>query len=105
MTRLLMRLGLEALLNRALEEERTDFVGRERFERTNSPAEEPPHQRYCNGYKPGHVDTTKGRRPSASSGAPECQALPAPDVDRGPRPQCGAGAARGRALRTGIVDP
>jgi putative transposase len=60
-TRLLMRLGLEARLNRVLEEERTDFVGRERFERTNSPAEEPPHQGCRNGYKPGHVDTTKGR--------------------------------------------
>jgi len=60
-TSLLMRLGLEALLNRALEEERTDFVGRERYERTGSPAAEPPQQGYRNGYKPGHVDTAEGR--------------------------------------------
>jgi transposase-like protein len=56
-----MRLGLEALLNRALEEERTDFVGRERYERTGSGAAEPPEQGYRNGYKPGHVDTAEGR--------------------------------------------
>ena len=37
-TSVLMRLGLEALFNRALEEERTDFLGRERYERT--PAEQ-----------------------------------------------------------------
>jgi putative transposase len=60
-TSLLMRLGLQALLDRALEEERTDFVGRERYERTGSPAEEPPAQGYRNGYKPGHVDTAEGR--------------------------------------------
>jgi transposase-like protein len=60
-TRLLMRLGLEGLLNRALEDERTDFVGCERYVRTNSPAEEPPHQGCRNDYKSGPVDTTKGR--------------------------------------------
>jgi putative transposase len=60
-TSLLMRLGLEALLNRALEEERTDFVGRERYERSGSPAQEPPRQGYRNGYKPGHIDTAEGR--------------------------------------------
>lgn len=61
MTSVLMRLGLEALLNRALEEERTDFVGRERYERSGTPAVEPPAQGYRNGYKPGHVDTAEGR--------------------------------------------
>ena len=60
-TSLLMRLGLQALLDRALEEERTDFVGRERYARTGAPAEEPPAQGYRNGYKPGHVDTAEGR--------------------------------------------
>jgi putative transposase len=60
-TSLLMRLGLQALLDRALEEERTDFVGRERYERTGSGAAEPPQQGYRNGYKPGHVDTAEGR--------------------------------------------
>jgi putative transposase len=60
-TSLLMRLGLQALLDRALEEERTDFVGRERYARTGAPAEEPPAHGYRNGYKPGHVDTAEGR--------------------------------------------
>jgi putative transposase len=60
-TSLLMRLGLQALLDRALEEERTDFVGRERYARTGAPSTEPPGQGYRNGYKPGHVDTAEGR--------------------------------------------
>jgi putative transposase len=60
-TSVLMRLGLEALLNRALEEERTDFLGRERYER----AEQPERVGYRNGYKPGHVDTAEGRVPLA----------------------------------------
>lgn len=61
-TSVLMRLGLEALLNRALEEERTDFLGRERYERT---AEASERSGYRNGYKPGHVDTAEGRVPLA----------------------------------------
>jgi transposase-like protein len=57
-----MRLGLEALLNRALEEERTDFLGRERYERMpDEPAEARERTGYRNGYKPGHVDTAEGR--------------------------------------------
>ena len=60
-TSLLMRLGLEALLNRALEEERTDFLGRGRYERTGLPAEAAERTGYRNGYKPGHVDTAEGR--------------------------------------------
>jgi putative transposase len=63
-TSVLMRLGLEALLNRALEEERTDFLGRERYERTQTlPTDE--RSGYRNGYKPGHVDTAEGRVPLA----------------------------------------
>jgi transposase-like protein len=62
-TSVLMRLGLEALLNRALEEERTDFLGRERYER--APAEQSERSGYRNGYKPGHVDTAEGRVPLA----------------------------------------
>lgn len=68
-TSVLMRLGLEALLNRALEEERTDFLGRERYERTGrseTPAEHADERSgYRNGYKPGHVDTAEGRVPLA----------------------------------------
>src|SRR5579859_5264661 len=64
-TSVLMRLGLEALLNRALEEERTDFLGRERYER--APTDQPATERvgYRNGYKPAHVDTAEGRVPLA----------------------------------------
>lgn len=68
-TSVLMRLGLEALLNRALEEERTDFLGRERYERTGrdgSGGEPAERSGYRNGYKPGHhVDTAEGRVPLA----------------------------------------
>ncbi len=53
----LMRLGLEALVNRVLEEERTDFLGRERYERV---AEE-EKRGHRNGYKPGHIHTAEGR--------------------------------------------
>src|SRR5579859_3013764 len=65
LTSVLMRLGLEALLNRALEEERTDFLGRERYER--APTDQPATERvgYRNGYKPAHVDTAEGRVPLA----------------------------------------
>ena len=64
---MLMRLGLEALLNRALEEERTDFLGRERYERTGrTPRAQAEEQSgYRNGSKPGHVDTAEGRVPLA----------------------------------------
>ncbi|MCL6530076.1 MAG: transposase [Meiothermus ruber] len=53
----LMRLGLEALVNRVLEEERTDFLGRERYERV---AEE-EKRGHRNGYKPGYIHTAEGR--------------------------------------------
>jgi putative transposase len=74
-TSVLMRLGLEALLNRALEEERTDFLGRERYERTDQRTDQPERGGYRNGYKPGHVQTAEGRVPVAlppvrESGAP-----------------------------------
>jgi transposase-like protein len=60
-TSLLMRLGLQALLDRALEEERTDFVSREPYERLKSAADQAVQSGYRNGYKPGHVDTAEGR--------------------------------------------
>lgn len=71
-TSVLMRLGLETLLNRALEEERTDFLGRERYERSAETAE---RSGYRNGYKPGHVDTAEGRVPLA---VPQVRATDAP---------------------------
>lgn len=69
---MLMRLGLEALLNQALEEERTDFLGRERYARSPETTE---HSGYRNGYKPGHVDTAEGRVPLA---VPQVRATDAP---------------------------
>jgi hypothetical protein len=60
-TSLLMRLGLQALLERALEEVWTHFVGRERYARAGAPAEELPAQGNRNGSKPEHVDTAEGR--------------------------------------------
>jgi transposase-like protein len=68
LTSVLMRLGLQALLNRALEEERTDYLGRERDERTHAePGQADGQERtgYRNGSKPAHVDTAEGRVPLA----------------------------------------
>jgi len=52
-----MRLGLQAPVNRVLEAERTDFLGRERYER----AAEKEQRGYRNGDKPGHLHTAEGR--------------------------------------------
>ncbi|MGH7511203.1 MAG: IS256 family transposase [Gemmatimonadales bacterium] len=62
-TSALVRLGLEALVNRILEEERTDFLGRERYERVErvDPGADQPPTGYRNGYKPARVDVAEGR--------------------------------------------
>jgi len=54
----LMRLGLQALVNRVLEEERTDFLGRERYERAAGEAK----RGYRNGYKPCRIQTAEGKK-------------------------------------------
>lgn len=59
-TSALVRLGLEALVNRIVEEERTDFLGRERCERA-APRLDQPVPGYRNGYKPARIDTSEGR--------------------------------------------
>jgi putative transposase len=59
-TSALVRLGLEALVNRILEEERTDFLGRERYERSD-PHPDQAVPGYRNGYKPARIDTSEGR--------------------------------------------
>lgn len=58
-TSTLIRLGLEALVNRVLEEERTDFLGRARYERAAGVSG------YRNGYKPGRLKTAEGAVPMA----------------------------------------
>lgn len=74
-TSVLMRLGLEALLNRALEEERTDYLGRERYERRPTGNEAGERAGYRNGYKPGQVQTAEGQVPLA---IPQVRASDAP---------------------------
>jgi putative transposase len=69
-TSVLMRLGLEALLNRVLEEERTDFLGRERYARRA-----PEASGYRNGYKPGRLQTAEG---SVSVAVPQVRDSAAP---------------------------
>jgi hypothetical protein len=105
-TSLLMRLGLQALLDRALEEERTDFVGRERYASTAAPAEEPPAQGYRNGYKPGACGhRRRSRRGGDSVGPPERGIFPAADASCRAGAQCGAGAASGRTVCSRAIDP
>lgn len=73
MTSVVMRLGLEALLNRALEGERTDFLGRERYGRMPSPTEQPGRTGYRNGYKPSHVQTAESRAGATRRAAGPCE--------------------------------
>lgn len=50
----LVQLATARLVQEALEQEQTDFVGRERYERTAGRGQR-------NGYVPGHVETAEGR--------------------------------------------
>ena len=54
---LILRLGTERLLQEMLEQEVTDYLGRERYQRRD-PAES--HRGYRNGYEPGRMRTTEG---------------------------------------------
>jgi putative transposase len=56
-TTYLFRLGAERLIQEMLEQEVTDYLGREHYQRRN-PGQE--HRGYRNGYEPGHVDTAEG---------------------------------------------
>jgi transposase-like protein len=56
----LLRLGAQRLAQELLEEEATDFLGRDRYVRHHG-AE--PHSGYRNGYEPGRVRTAEGEIP------------------------------------------
>src|SRR5579884_3336447 len=56
----LLRLGAQRLAQELLEEEATDFLGRDRYVRHRG-AE--PHRGYRNGYEPGRVRTAEGEIP------------------------------------------
>jgi len=53
----LFRLGAERLIQEILEQEVTDYLGREHYQR-REPGQE--HRGYRNGYEPGHIDTAEG---------------------------------------------
>lgn len=49
-----IRLAVQGMVQQALEQEVTDYLGRERYER------QPETQGYRNGYKPGHIRSAEG---------------------------------------------
>jgi putative transposase len=49
-----IRLAVQGMVQEALEQEVTDYLGRERYER------QPEVQGYRNGYKPGHIRSAEG---------------------------------------------
>ncbi len=59
-TSTLLRLGAQRLAQELLEEEVTDFLGRERYVRHRGIQ---PHRGYRNGYEPGRVRTAEGEIP------------------------------------------
>lgn len=59
-TSLLVRLGAQRLIQELLEQEVTDFLGRERYERK---PEDQPNGGLRNGYKTRHIDCAEGRIP------------------------------------------
>ena len=58
MTSLIIRLGVERLIQEMLEEETKDYLGRSHYER-RAPGQ--AHRGYRNGYEPGHVRTGEGQ--------------------------------------------
>jgi transposase-like protein len=52
---MVMRLGMQRLVQELLEGEQLDFLGVERYERGND------RRGYRNGYEPSHVATSEGR--------------------------------------------
>jgi putative transposase len=56
----LLRLGAQRLAQELLEEEATDFLGRDRYVRHRGTE---PHRGYRNGYEPGRVRTAEGEIP------------------------------------------
>lgn len=75
-TSTLMRLGAQRLAQELLEEEVTDFLGRERYVRHRGGR---PHRGYRNGYEPGRVRTAEGAIPLR---LPQVRATPEPFQSR-----------------------
>jgi putative transposase len=59
-TGVLLRLGAQRLAQELLEEDVTDFLGRDRYVRHHG---DHPHRGYRNGYEPGRVRTAEGALP------------------------------------------
>ncbi len=72
----LLRLGAQRLAQELLEEEATDFLGRDRYVRHRG-AE--PHRGYRNGYEPGRVRTAEGAIPLQ---VPQVRQTPVPYQSR-----------------------
>ncbi len=56
-TRVIFRLGVERLVQEMLEQEVTDYLGREHYQRQQAEQE---HRGYRNGYEPGRIRTAEG---------------------------------------------
>jgi transposase-like protein len=76
LTSTLLRLGAQRLVQEVLEEEVTDFLGRERYVRHRG---QQPHRGYRNGYEPGRVRTAEGEIPLQ---VPQVRATPEPFQSR-----------------------
>ncbi len=81
----LVRLATPRVVQEALEQEQTDFVGRERYARQ-------PGRGKRNGCIPGHLDTAEGRRPVARPSTTSCAATRTSSSDW--RWRCGPAADR-----------
>lgn len=64
------RLGAQLLMQAALEAEVTEFLGRERYQRTAATPDAQPGSR--NGYQPVTVKTTAGRQTRLHRPGPRC---------------------------------
>ncbi len=92
----LVGLATRRVVQEALEQEQTDLVGRERYERA-------PGRGKRNGYVPGHLDTAEGRLPVQVPQVGDAVSLGALRLP--PRPLGCRRAAGGRDVGPGLVDP
>lgn len=74
----LLRLGAQRLAQELLEEEVTDFLGRERYVRHRGAR---PHRGYRNGYEPSRIRSAEGEIPLQ---VPQVRATPEPFQPTGP---------------------
>jgi len=75
-TGLLLRLGAQRLVQELLEEEATDFLGRDRYVRHRGAD---PHRGYRNGYEPSRIRTAEGDVPLQ---VPQVRQTPLPHQSR-----------------------